>query len=143
MDGRAFLDVARELLSGTTEAHWRAAAGRAYYAALLEAKAALDRWGVVLPRRDPLHAAVRLRLTYVSDPDLQTVGKVLDDLVRLRNKADYDLASPGPFANPSATAGAVTRAPRDMTEPLLRISPHVDCTPEDLARLRQALRTLA
>jgi pyridoxal 5-phosphate dependent beta-lyase len=40
------------------------------------------------------------------------------------------------------TAGAVTRAPREMTEPLLRISPHVDCTPEDLARLRQALLAL-
>ncbi len=40
------------------------------------------------------------------------------------------------------TAGAVTRAPREMTEPLLRISPHVDCTPDDRARLRQALGTL-
>ena len=40
------------------------------------------------------------------------------------------------------TAGSVLRAPRDMTEPLLRISPHVDCTPGDLARLRQALLTL-
>jgi hercynylcysteine S-oxide lyase len=41
------------------------------------------------------------------------------------------------------TAGAVNRAPREMTEPLLRISPHVDCTPEDLTRLRTALRALA
>ena len=40
------------------------------------------------------------------------------------------------------TAGAVTRAPREMTAPLLRISPHVDCTPADLARLRQALLAL-
>jgi hercynylcysteine S-oxide lyase len=40
------------------------------------------------------------------------------------------------------TAGAVTRAPRDMTEPLLRISPHVDCTPQDLTRLRNALHAL-
>ena len=40
------------------------------------------------------------------------------------------------------TAGSVFRAPRDMTEPLLRISPHVDCTPGDLTRLRQALLTL-
>jgi pyridoxal 5-phosphate dependent beta-lyase len=40
------------------------------------------------------------------------------------------------------TAGAVTRAPREMTEPLLRISPHVDCTPDDLTRLREALLTL-
>ena len=37
------------------------------------------------------------------------------------------------------TAGAVMRAPRDMTQPLLRISPHVDCTPDDLAQLRRAL----
>jgi pyridoxal 5-phosphate dependent beta-lyase len=37
------------------------------------------------------------------------------------------------------TAGAVTRAPRDMTQSLLRISPHVDCTPDDLAQLRRAL----
>jgi pyridoxal 5-phosphate dependent beta-lyase len=40
------------------------------------------------------------------------------------------------------TAGAVTRAPREMTEPLLRISPHVDCTAADLDRLRQALLAL-
>jgi len=40
------------------------------------------------------------------------------------------------------TAGAVTRAPREMTAPLLRISPHVDGTPGDLARLRQALLAL-
>ena len=29
-----------------------------------------------------------------------------------------------------------------MTEPLLRVSPHVDCTAEDLDRLRQALLAL-
>jgi hercynylcysteine S-oxide lyase len=40
------------------------------------------------------------------------------------------------------TAGAVTRAPRDMTEPLLRVSPHVDVTPDDLTRLRAALYAL-
>ena len=40
------------------------------------------------------------------------------------------------------TAGAVTRAPLEMTEPLLRISPHVDCTPDDLALLRKALLAL-
>ena len=40
------------------------------------------------------------------------------------------------------TACAPTRAPRDMTGPLLRISPHVDCTPEDLSRLRAGLQSL-
>jgi pyridoxal 5-phosphate dependent beta-lyase len=41
------------------------------------------------------------------------------------------------------TACTVLRAPLDMAEPLLRISPHVDVTPDDLTRLRQALLTLA
>jgi pyridoxal 5-phosphate dependent beta-lyase len=41
------------------------------------------------------------------------------------------------------TAAGVARAPRDMTEPLLRISPHVDCTPDDLASLRHALLALS
>jgi hercynylcysteine S-oxide lyase len=40
------------------------------------------------------------------------------------------------------TACTVLRAPLDMSEPLLRISPHVDVTPDDLTRLRQALLTL-
>jgi pyridoxal 5-phosphate dependent beta-lyase len=37
------------------------------------------------------------------------------------------------------TAEDPTRAPGEMTEPLLRISPHVDCTAEELGRLRDAL----
>ena len=41
------------------------------------------------------------------------------------------------------TACTVLRAPLDMSEPLLRISPHVDVTPDDLTRLRQALLALA
>jgi selenocysteine lyase/cysteine desulfurase len=40
------------------------------------------------------------------------------------------------------TAAVTLRAPRDMTEPVLRVSPHVDCTAEDLDRLRQALLAL-
>src|SRR5438094_5736468 len=40
------------------------------------------------------------------------------------------------------TGAGPLRAPRDMSEPLLRISPHVDCTAEDLDRLRQALLAL-
>jgi hercynylcysteine S-oxide lyase len=35
------------------------------------------------------------------------------------------------------------RAPREMTEPYLRISPHVDCTDDDLRLLRKALLTLS
>jgi pyridoxal 5-phosphate dependent beta-lyase len=41
------------------------------------------------------------------------------------------------------TACVTSRAPRDMAEPLLRISPHVDCTPDHLDLFRKALLTLA
>jgi len=41
------------------------------------------------------------------------------------------------------TAAHPARAPREMTDPLLRISPHVDCTPRDLARLCAALAEAA
>ena len=37
------------------------------------------------------------------------------------------------------TAATPARAPLEMTGPLLRISPHVDCAPADLALLRSAL----
>jgi pyridoxal 5-phosphate dependent beta-lyase len=37
------------------------------------------------------------------------------------------------------TAALPARAPADMREPLLRVSPHVDCTPGDLERLARAL----
>lgn len=39
------------------------------------------------------------------------------------------------------TVAAVARAPREMREPLLRISPQVDCSANDLDRLREALST--
>jgi hercynylcysteine S-oxide lyase len=38
------------------------------------------------------------------------------------------------------TACLPWRVPNEMTEPLLRVSPHVDSAPEDLARLASALR---
>jgi hercynylcysteine S-oxide lyase len=37
------------------------------------------------------------------------------------------------------TAALPARAPREMTGPFLRVSPHVDCVPEDLQRLAAAL----
>ncbi|MGH3164908.1 MAG: ergothioneine biosynthesis PLP-dependent enzyme EgtE [Trebonia sp.] len=40
------------------------------------------------------------------------------------------------------TAALPVRAPREMTEPYLRISPHVDCTPEDLEKITAALHSL-
>jgi hypothetical protein len=99
MDGRSFLEVARDLAAGPTEAHWRSAAGRAYYALFHEGLAALRRWGFTVPPRENLHTFVRLRFTYTTDPDLKAIGWSLDDLVKLRNQADYQLATPGAFSS--------------------------------------------
>ena len=85
-----------------------------------EALAGLPGWAVADPVDAP-SAIVALRATNGQD-----VGKTRARLL------------PGIVT----TAGSIHRAPRDMTEPLLRISPHVDCTPEDLDRLRQALVAL-
>ncbi len=110
MKGRAFLHPARDLVGGPTEAHHRAAAGRAYYAAFQEAHSALKRWGVRLPPRENIHASVRLRFAYASDPDAVTIGGVLDDLARLRNEGDYHLDSPGRFRNAEAASAAIVKA---------------------------------
>lgn len=53
--------------------------------------------------------------------------------VRARLLADHGIV---------ATAAMPLRAPREMTGPLLRISPHVDCTADDLTRLRDALLSM-
>jgi hypothetical protein len=36
MQGKEFLLLAKEIFAGGTERHWRGAAGRAYYALMLE-----------------------------------------------------------------------------------------------------------
>ena len=99
MDGRAFLDVARELAAGSSEAHWRSSVGRAYYALLHEVLGTLRRWGFSLPPRDKVHTFARLKLVYAKDSDLKRIGLTLEALGRLRNAADYQLSTSGPFVS--------------------------------------------
>jgi hypothetical protein len=110
MPGRGFLDVARELSAGTTEFHWRAAVVHAYYALFLECRDLLFRWGRVMPRRDNVHAWVRLRFTYAADADLKHIGDTLDYLVKRRNLASYELSPLPMFASSSAAHDAVQQA---------------------------------
>jgi hercynylcysteine S-oxide lyase len=74
-------------------------------------------------------AGVRSAITGLRPADGQDVPSA-----RARLLAGYGIIS---------TAGHPARAPREMTGPLLRISPHVDCTGEDLTALRDALTEIA
>ena len=107
MDGRAFLAVAQADASGPSEAFWRAASGRAYYALMLEAREALARWGFSCPPRENVHTFVRLRFFIPANADLRQIGRVLDRLVRLRNHGDYQLVSHPDFAKPTRARQAV------------------------------------
>ena len=110
MNGRAFLIPAEELATGPSEAHRRASAGRSYYALFQEALAAITRWGFVAPPRENIHAYVRLRFTYSTDADAYSIGRDLEFLVKLRNEADYRLATPDRFRSATEAARAVARS---------------------------------
>ena len=88
-----------------------------------EALSGLPGWTVV----DPVDAGSAI--TALRAANGQDIGQTRERLLR-----EYGVVT---------TAGAVTRAPREMTEPLLRISPHVDCTDDDLELLGQALLAVA
>jgi hypothetical protein len=107
MQGRAYLDLARELMAGASPVHWRGAIGRAYYALVLEGREALSRWGLPLPPRENVHTWVRFRFTFPADAGLQSIGRALDRWCRMRNKADYDMSDLPAFASPTLAQQAI------------------------------------
>ena len=115
MQGRAFLEVAREVVAGTTEAHWRATVIHAYYALFLECCDALISWGVSAPPRQMAHSAVRLRFVYASDPDLKRLGDALDKWCPHRNHASYDLRALAKFATDRLAKDAIAEVTAALT----------------------------
>src|SRR4051794_22890522 len=109
MNGRSFLDIARELVLGVTSWPWRTAPGRAYYALFLEVRAAMQRWGFVPLKSENAHAYFRLRLVDATDPDAKNAGLHLERLLDRRLKADYDLRSPL-FGTDAVAQHCITRA---------------------------------
>jgi hypothetical protein len=108
--GRDYLVIAKELQRGPTEAHWRAAVGRAYYALFLEARDALQRWGLSLPQQKQVHFVTRMRFTYAVDPDAVEIGLALENLGTLRNQTDYELVSPPGLWSAGRAQLAITEA---------------------------------
>ncbi len=74
----------------------------------------MQRWGFKTPPRDQIHTFVRLRFFCATDAQLQAIGRHLEDLGRLRNKADYDLARPGRFVDSAAAQQAVKEARKGL-----------------------------
>lgn len=94
MDPREFLTLVQQLSLAMTEAAWRSAISRAYYAAFHVARHLLGDLGFTVPHADRAHAYLWLRLSNCGNPLVQTAGRGLKDLRRDRNWADYDLTHP-------------------------------------------------
>jgi uncharacterized protein (UPF0332 family) len=97
MDPTEFYVFALRLIVGSrapAPVHSRTAIGRAYYAALNRADAALARWGASCGKGPQKHGLAIRFLHAANDPDLVTASKALDELRSLRNRADYDMNDP-------------------------------------------------
>src|SRR5262245_28965489 len=99
MTGREFLVVAGLLATRATEADWRTAISRAYYAAFHTAREYMTRIRFRVPAGEQAHAYLWLRMSNTGDSKLDAVGRLLRDLRGRRNNADYDLARPRSQAN--------------------------------------------
>ena len=94
MDPQTFLTLADEWVQGPTEAHWRSAVSRAYYAAFHVARLLLEELGFEVERGDRAHAYLTHRLCQCGHPEIGAAGTTLINLRRSRNEADYGLKAP-------------------------------------------------
>jgi uncharacterized protein (UPF0332 family) len=90
MNWRDFLLLAARLAIGTTEADWRTAVSRAYYAAFHIARRLLADLNFAVPRADRAHQYLVFRLSNSGESAVEHAGRDLDTLRRLRNRVDYD-----------------------------------------------------
>lgn len=102
MNWREFLRLAARLAADATEADWRTAASRAYYAAFHVARRLLADLNFTVPRADRAHQYLVFRLSNSGEAAVEQAGRDLETLRRLRNRADYD-ETPA-VTQPQATA---------------------------------------
>src|SRR5438876_12306521 len=91
MNVRDFLTLAQSLLAESTEAAWRSAVSRGYYAAFHVARQLLKDLGFVVPKAERAHAYLWRRLSNCGEARVQNAGRELNDLRGDRNQADYEM----------------------------------------------------
>ena len=94
MDARDYFRLAETLVTGSSEAEWRSAVSRAYYAAFHLARRLLLSCGFEVPRADRAHAYLWRRIANCGDLNLVNEGNQLNTLRGERNHADYDFDKP-------------------------------------------------
>jgi uncharacterized protein (UPF0332 family) len=125
MNWRDFLALAARLAAEATEADWRSAISRAYYAAFHVARRLLADLNFSVPRADRSHQYLIFRLSNCGEPVVEQAGRDLETLRRLRNRADYDEV---PSVTQPHAVAAVRRA-----EDIIR---HLDNARSDPTRSR-------
>jgi uncharacterized protein (UPF0332 family) len=90
MNFRDYLTVARTLAGGATEAEWRSASSRAYYAAFHVARLLLLDLGFRVPQAERARGYLWPRVSNAGHADTVTAGRRFGQLRRERNWADYD-----------------------------------------------------
>jgi uncharacterized protein (UPF0332 family) len=90
MNWRDFLSLAGRSAGNATEADWRTAVSRAYYAAFHVARQLLTDLNFTVPRADRAHQYLVFRLSNCGESAVEQAGRDLETLRRLRNRADYD-----------------------------------------------------
>jgi uncharacterized protein (UPF0332 family) len=133
MNPRSLLDVADELAMGATEASWRSAISRAYYACFHVARQLLEQCGFAVLRADQAHAYLWLRLHNCGHPDGVRAGADLNALRRMRNWADYDLDQP---LDQATAMGQVQRA-----MDLVRFLDTIPAAPSVRTQITEAIKT--
>lgn len=81
MNGREFLGLAQTLATATTEAAWRSAASRSYYAAFHVARQLLEGLGFTVPPDEKAHAYLWMRLSNSGNPSTKQAGGHLQGLL--------------------------------------------------------------
>ncbi len=133
MQGRDFLDVAKNLARSHYEASLRSAISRAYYALLNSAVQFLLELGFHVGQGPGKHGEVHHRLFNCGLEQMVEFSKLLDELRRRRNDADYDMSS-AQFQSQPTCALWVANAE-------LAIGYLVDCNKEPLrSQIRAGIR---